>query len=122
MITKVYTILKSSYNKEDNNAFVENLFFANVSSIDALRVWFRKIILATDVKKVWITDKEDDTNLFYVEYNQDYEADFYHGFSVQILNFSNHEQYVLTKEKDKVMLGTIKSILSELLREKNQMR
>ena len=63
----MYTILKTSY-EDEHKPFVANLFFANASSIDALKKWFRKIINATDVKNVWISQKVNDTNIFYVEY------------------------------------------------------
>jgi len=120
MATKVFTILKSSYNK-DNEVFVENLFFANSSSIDALKTWFRKILLATDVKRAWLTDKEDDKNIFYIEYTQNYESDFHHGFSVQVLNLDTREQYFVTNTKDKALRSTIESIISDLLRDRNKM-
>lgn len=119
MATKVFTILKSSYNENDE-AFVENLFFANSSSIDALKTWFRKIIMANDIKRAWLTDKEDDKNIFYIEYNQNYETDFHHGFSVQVLNLNTHEQYFLTNNKDKALRNTLDSMISDLLRDRNK--
>ena len=119
MATKVFTILKSSYNENDE-AFVENLFFANSSSIDALKTWFRKIIMANDIKRAWLTDKEDDKNIFYIEYNQNYETDFHHGFSVQVLNLDTHEQYFLTNNKDKALRNTLDSMISDLLRDRNK--
>ena len=119
MATKVFTILKSSYNENDE-AFVENLFFANSSSIDALKTWFRKIIMANDIKRAWLTDKEDDKNIFYIEYNKNYVTDFHHGFSVQVLNLDTHEQYFLTNNKDKALRNTLDSMISDLLRDRNK--
>lgn len=120
MATKVYTILKSSYN-EDNEAFVENLFFANSSSMDALKTWFRKILFANDVKRAWLPDKENDKNIFYIEYNQNYESEFHHGFSIQVLNLDTHEQYFVTNSRDKALRSTMDSIISDLLRDRNKL-
>lgn len=119
MATKVFTILKSSYNENDE-AFVENLFFANSSSLNTLKAWFRKILFANDIKRAWLPDKEDDKNVFYVEYNQNYESEFHHGFSIQVLNLDTHEQYVVTNERDKALRSTIDSILSDFLRDRNK--
>ena len=120
MATKVYTILKSSYN-EDNEAFVDNLFFANSSSMDALKTWFRKILFANDVKRAWLPDKENDKNIFYIEYSQNYESEFHHGFSIQVLNLDTHEQYFVTNSRDKALRSTMDSIISDLLRDRNKL-
>lgn len=119
MTTKVYTILKSSYEKNEDE-FVENLFFANASSIDALKSWLQKIIMASDVKRVWLSDKENDKNLFYIEYSQNFETEFHHGFAVQVLNLSTHEQGFVTSKDP--MFKTISSIASDIIKERNQRR
>lgn len=119
MATRVFTILKSSYNENDE-AFVENLFFANSSSIDTLKTWFRKILFANDIKRAWLPEKEDDKNVFYVEYTQNYESEFHHGFSIQVLNLDTREQYVVTNNRDKALRSTIDSILSDLFRDRNK--
>ena len=106
---KMYTILKTSY-EDEHKPFVANLFFANASSTDTIEKWFRKIINASDVKNVWISQKPNDTNIFYVEYTQDYEAKFYHGYSVQALDLSNSRQFVvsrMTAEEDWKLLTSI---------------
>lgn len=106
---KMYTILKTSY-EDEHKPFVANLFFANASSPDAIEKWFRKIINATDVKKAWISQKPNDTNIFYVEYAQEYESKFYHGFSVQALDLSTSRQFVVSKmtaEEDWKLLTSI---------------
>ena len=120
MATKVYTIFKSSYN-EDNEAFVENLFFANSSSMDALKTWFRKILFANDVKRAWLPDKENDKNIFYIEYSQNYESEFHYGFSIQVLNLDTYEQYFVTNSRDKALRSTMDSIISDLLRDRNKL-
>ena len=113
---KMYTILKTSY-EDEHKPFVSNLFFANASSIDALEKWFRKIINASDIKKVWISEITNDNNLFYAEYTQDYEAKFYHGFSVQALDMTTSRQYIvnrMTAEEDwKVMKSIAEKFINE---------
>lgn len=119
METKVYTILKNSYQGE-HEPFVENFFFANVSSIENLTTWFKKIILSEDVKKVWFTEMKDDINLFYVEYKQSYESEFYHGFSIQVLNLSTSENYIVTEKKDKDTWDKLKKMVLEFIQNRGK--
>lgn len=119
--SKMYTILKTSY-EDEHKPFVSNLFFANASSVDAMKKWFRKIVTASDVKKVWMSEKTNDTNLFYVEYNQNYEASFYHGFSVQALDLSNSKQYIISRMTDEDEWKNLNSIIEDIIKHKGDTR
>lgn len=116
---KMYTILKNSYN-DDGTIFISNLFFANTSSHDTIRVWFSKIINADDVKKVWVSQKDNDTNIFYVEYTQSFEKNFYHGFSIQQLDFATSKQDIISRMTDEIEWKAITKIADELIQEKNK--
>lgn len=95
-VNKMYTILKNSYQGE-HELFLGDMMFGQATTKEDVEDILKKIILAPDVKRAFITSKDNDTNLFYIEYNQNYEAEFYHGFAIQIFDFTTGKQYKLTE-------------------------
>lgn len=115
---KVYTILKNTY-RDEQEPVVINFFFSNVTSIDILEKWFYRIINAEDVKKVWLSQKDDDQNIFYVIYNEEFEKDLYHGFVIQILDTDINTQYIVTKEYEEDW-NQIRNLIQDILKQKGE--
>ena len=118
-VNKVYTILKNSYN-DNHESFMPNLFFANSSSFESIEVWFKKIINADDVKDVWISQKDNDNNIFYIKYTPSYESTFYHGFAVQELDLSNTKQNFINAMTNKTDWEKITDIAKKIIEERNK--
>lgn len=95
---KLYSILKSSY-RDEHEPFMLNLLFGQVSNIDNLKLMLKKIVCADDVNRFFISQRKNDENLFYVEYTQDFEEDFYHGFSIQVFDVNDNRQYKITSSE-----------------------
>lgn len=100
MPAKFYSVLKSSY-QDNHECFMSNMLFGQATDMQGLEAILKGIIKAIDVKRVFISSKAHDSNLFYIEYDEDYEKEFYHGFAVQIFDFSNGRQYKVTEKTSK---------------------
>ena len=115
MKTYVYTLLKFSYRGEgEDDCILPGLHCGTATNLDTLLDLIEKYMTMTNVKSVWLPTDVNDEHIFYVNYNDEFEVGFHHGFKVQAMDTSTAKLGFVTKATDEEAYTAIQRLVTEL--------